>query len=128
MTETLSAQNLTLTVEITNIQSAKGNILLSLFNKADGFPDNTKNAVALKSKAAVKGKLLIEFTGLAAGTYAIAVFHDANADGKLNTNMMGIPKEDYGFSNNARPTFRAPNFEEAKFTINKSEQISIVIK
>jgi uncharacterized protein (DUF2141 family) len=127
MTTSSNAQ-LSLSVEVSNISASKGKIMLALFNRADGFPGNSKNAFAVKETPAVKGKLTVRFEGLAPGTYAVAVFHDANSDGKLNTNMLGIPKEDYGFSNNARPGFRAPTFEEAAIQLEKSGTHLITIK
>jgi uncharacterized protein (DUF2141 family) len=127
MTTTSNAQ-LSLSVEVGNISHSKGKILLALFNRSAGFPENSKNAFAVKEIPAIKGKATVKFEGLAPGTYAVAVFHDANSDGKLNTNLLGIPKEDYGFSNNARPGFRAPTFEEAAFKIYQSSTIFIQVK
>ena len=69
--------------------------------------------VVKQLKAPIKGnKTEAVLTDLAAGTYAIACFHDANADGKLNTSAMGIPKEAYGFSNNARGMFGPPDLKD----------------
>jgi len=48
------------------------------------------------------------------GQYAIKVFHDENANGELDINFLGIPKESYGFSNHARGRFGPPPFAEAR--------------
>ena len=53
-----------------------------------------------------------------AGTYVIGYYIDANGNEKLDTNFIGIPKEEYGFSNNARGTFGPPSFESASFTLD----------
>jgi uncharacterized protein (DUF2141 family) len=124
---TLKAQAL-LQVTLNNIKSAKGKVLLALFNSEKGFPENSKNAFLLREMPAAKGSVKVNFENIPAGTYAIAVFHDVNLDGKLNTNLLGIPKEDYGFSNKARPGFRAPTFQEAAFKINGNANITIEIK
>lgn len=102
--------------------------MVALFTQSNGFPQQPQNAFAVKSLPAAKGKISVSFTGIPSGNCAIAVFHDANNDGKLNTNALGIPKEAYGFSNNARPMFSAPTFKEAGIVVNKTQTISIGLK
>jgi uncharacterized protein (DUF2141 family) len=118
----------TLQVTVNHVSSGRGKILFALFNKANGFPDNQNNAFKLLDCAAAKGSVKIVIGDLPPGTYALAVFHDANNDGELNTNLLGVPKEDYGFSNNARPGFRAPTFKEAAFRIENTTALSVTIK
>lgn len=122
------AQGQQLTIKVAGIPSAKGNVLLAIFNDAVGFPDDSKKAYKLDQVPAQKGAVEVKLSNVPAGTYAIAVFHDANGDGKLNTNALGIPKEAYGFSNDARPTFRAPNFQEAGFAFRQSATVIIQVK
>jgi uncharacterized protein (DUF2141 family) len=50
-----------------------------------------------------------------AGSYAPVVLHDENMNGKLDTNWLGVPKEGYGFSNDARASVGAPSFDDASF-------------
>ncbi len=102
--------------------------MFALFTHPRGFPQQAQNAFAVKSVPASKGKVLVSFTGIPAGTCAVAVYHDTNNDGKLNTNALGIPKEAYGFSNNVRPMFSAPSFKEAGIVLDKSHAISIGLK
>jgi uncharacterized protein (DUF2141 family) len=59
------------------------------------------------------------------GEYSVAVIHDENNNGKLDTNIFGIPTEAYGFSNNIRPKFRAANWDETKFLMNKNVGLNI---
>ncbi|MCD2515482.1 DUF2141 domain-containing protein [Massilia sp. G4R7] len=63
---------------------------------------------------AAKGAVDIVLKDLPAGGYGIAVFHDANGNGKMDSNAMGIPVEDHAFSNNARGTMGPPSFEQVK--------------
>jgi uncharacterized protein (DUF2141 family) len=58
-----------------------------------------------------------------AGTYVIGYYIDANENEKLDTNFIGIPKEQFGFSNNARGTFGPPNFESASFTLDSYHKL-----
>ena len=66
--------------------------------------------------AAIHGKVaLCIFNGLPNGVYGISGFHDENKNGKLDTNLVGYPTEEYCASRNARNTFSAPSFDDAKF-------------
>jgi uncharacterized protein (DUF2141 family) len=63
------------------------------------------------------------------GDYGVAVFHDENSNGKMDKNVLGIPLEPYGFSNNVRITFGPPKWEEAKFTVKGSTaEVSIGVE
>lgn len=124
---TVRAQN-NLEVKVTNIRSAKGKIMLALYRQPNGFPDSPEKAFLLRTLPAQKGALQVALPNVPPGTYALAIFHDANDDGKLNTNLLGIPKEDYGFSNQARPGFRAPTFSEASIKISGNSAHEVEIK
>ena len=63
------------------------------------------------------GTMKVSLGNLPEGQYALSCFQDLNGNGKLDTNLVGIPTEPYGFSNNARPKFRAPNWGEAVFSL-----------
>lgn len=62
---------------------------------------------------------------LPTGVYAVGIFHDLNGDGALSKNFLGMPKEPFGFSNNARARFGPPSFEEAAISVK--EKLSITI-
>ena len=107
----------TLTVEVTNIESDKGTIMIALFNREAGFPKDEKKAIR-KMKVEIKNKrATIIFSDLETGNYAFALFHDENGNSEMDKNMFGIPKEGYGFSTNFKPTVSAPDFDEAAFKI-----------
>ncbi len=65
------------------------------------------------------------FEGLAPGSYAVAVLHDLNGTGRNDTNFLGIPTEDWGVSNNVRPTLRAPRVEEAAVEVKDGPAVVI---
>ena len=107
--------NTELRISISNICEAKGSIYVALYdNKAD-FLNTDKIRAKKIVPVNTKGTIDIAFLNLPEGSYSISCFHDVNGNGKLDTNFLGIPTEPYGFSNNARPKFRAPNWEETKF-------------
>jgi uncharacterized protein (DUF2141 family) len=119
------AQTKSIKINISNIKSDKGEILIALFNKADGFPENADNAFQTAKLKAKKGLQSISMPNIADGRYALAIFHDENGDGKMNKNMLGIPKEGYGVSNNVKNLMSAPAFSEAVFTHNRETELSI---
>lgn len=117
----LNAQN-KLTIIIDNIEEPKGSILISLFDSSDSF---LKKGL-MSQKIEVKGKKVeIVFDNLPKGKYAASLFLDENNNGKLDKGMFGIPKEKYGFSNNAKGIMGPPNFEDCVFEIKKDTKISI---
>ncbi len=115
------------TVRISNLKAVQGKIQLGLYNKADVFPkvgkEYRKILVPVES-------LNVTYTidDLPVGDYALAIYHDLNADGTCNLNFLGIPKEPYGFSNNVRPVFKAPSFRDTKFTTSASTARQIDIR
>lgn len=74
------------------------------------------------------GNLVYTIKDIAPGKYTMAVFHDINKDEKLNTNLVGIPTEPYGFSNNARGTFGPPSLKEQTFTVSAETKMAITLK
>ena len=62
---------------------------------------------------------------LPAGQYAVGIFHDVNLNNKMDNNFLGLPKEQYGFSNNARALFGPPSYEDAAFELKGDTKQSI---
>jgi uncharacterized protein (DUF2141 family) len=116
----------TLTVLVTGLKNDKGEVRLALTNSEENY--SSKDAKPYRGiKVPIKDKKAEGvFEKLPFGEYAIRLFHDKNSNGKLDTTL-GIPNEDYAFSNNARGTFGPPKYEKAKFEFNK-EQMTIEIK
>ena len=104
-----------LDVEIQGIRSAKGKVYVALWASSDGFPDDDHKAFQTQMLEAREGKVTLTFAGLRPGSYAISAYHDENSNGKLDKNMLGIPKDGYGFSRDARAKMSAPKFDAAVF-------------
>ncbi|MGK7397211.1 MAG: DUF2141 domain-containing protein [Candidatus Cyclobacteriaceae bacterium M3_2C_046] len=110
-----------LVVKIENIKNDQGQIMIALANNKAVYDD--KNDAYKSAKVSIEdGKAVFVFRQIPWGEYAVKVFHDANSNEKLDTNLMGIPKEDYGFSNNAKGTFGPPAFEDASFSLDQPEK------
>jgi uncharacterized protein (DUF2141 family) len=103
-------------IKVLNIRNSTGNVACALFDSPSGFPEeylrSATNIMAIKIR---KAQARCDFEDIPAGTYAIVVVHDENMNGKLDTNWLGIPKEGYGFSNDAKAVTSAPPFSEASF-------------
>lgn len=110
-------------VTIETVKNDAGQIGVLLFNKPEGFPSSDKASIRQVILPAQKGRMQVSFDDLPYGVYAITVMHDENKNLKVDTNMLGIPKEGYGFSNNARNLFRAPRFHEAAFELKSPNQL-----
>lgn len=107
-----------LEVELQGIHSADGQALVALHRqtpRAD-FPSDA-SVVASAAAPAATDPVVVVFRDLAAGEYAVAAFHDANGDGELNANFVGMPTEGYGFSNDARGFMGPPPFDDAAFSL-----------
>lgn len=103
-----------LQLEVSHIRSAKGQMMVAVYDsKATFLGDKVvKSAIVPVTRA---GQMTIRIPDLPLGVYAVSVFHDVNGNGKLDTNFLGIPKEPYGFSNNAKGHFGPPQYDKAKF-------------
>jgi uncharacterized protein (DUF2141 family) len=116
-------------VKVTDVSKKNGEVMVALFSSPKGFPYETGYAIQKLKGKAVDGVIELTFPAIPEGTYAIALFHDTNGDGQLNTNFMGIPKEGYGVSNNRYNTFSAPDYPACSFRHDKSiTDLSIRIK
>lgn len=121
------AQKYSVTVNATGFPDNVGQAYMGLYRAQDDFPVINKQYIG-KVVAISGNKSALIFSQLPKGNYAVAVFHDRNKNGKLDTNLFGVPTEEYGFSNNARNTFSAPSFKDASFTVDGNKTISITIK
>ena len=119
-----------LTVEVHNIEKA-GEMHLAIYYDADVFEnDNGEKGGAAKGilqgviEPVETGTAIYEFD-IPDGTYAVGIFVDVNYNNKMDRNFLGIPKEQYGFSNNAKGNFGPPSFKDAAFTLNGALRLKI---
>ena len=128
------SQAATLTVSVLNLRSDAGELLIGVYDSAEGFTNAvadsaTKSALipekwrivgaSLRAKA---GSQSITFRNLPPGRYAIVVFHDENDNGLLDANVLGVPVEGYGFSNDARGFLGAPSFDAAAIACQNADE------
>ena len=104
----------TLVVTIQDIKNKNGDILIGLYDSTSHFPRkvNTGKVVKVTDK-----EMKITFADIKPGNYAVSALHDENQNKDLDTNKLGIPKEGYGFSNNAMGIIGPPSFRKARFHV-----------
>ena len=109
----------TIDFEIKGIASNQGKIYVQLFKGEESYK---KGKAYLSSIIQAKpGKITVSFNDLDAGDYAVRFFHDQNDNGKLETNLFGLPTEGYGFSNDAKPNFGPLDYQDIQFTVSENQ-------
>lgn len=118
----------TLVVRVKKVGSQQGRVCVWLFAQEKGFPSKKEKA-AHRGCAPVKGgEASVGFRDIPFGTYAAFAFHDADKNGRVLTNWIGMPKEGVGASRGAGG-IGGPSFEDARFAHNKDKgAISISLK
>lgn len=110
-------------VKILDIRNSTGAVACALFESSEGFPTEylqfATNIMVIKVRAK---QARCDFEDIPPGMYALAVIHDENMNGKLDTNLQGVPKEGYGFSNDAKALLGAPSFAAAGFEYDGQNQ------
>jgi uncharacterized protein (DUF2141 family) len=117
----INANAHTLVLTVDKIVKVKGVIMVALYNSETGY--NSDQGTFSGEKVAVTGKnIKVKFDNVPDGNYAIKLFQDENENGSIDKNLLGIPSEGYGFSNNGGGMGQ-PSFNEAKFTIKSDTNI-----
>ncbi|WP_026776919.1 DUF2141 domain-containing protein [Polaribacter sp. Hel_I_88] len=124
LTTTAQEETFDLTVNISGLSSDKGTLLVGVYNKKEDFLNKQFKGEISKIK---DNKSVVTFKDLPKGEYAVSFVHDENDNKKMDTNFMGIPKEDYGCSNNATGFMGPPKYEDAKFMLEENKSINIEI-
>jgi uncharacterized protein (DUF2141 family) len=122
ITNSITAQNNTITATVINVTSDSGKVGYALYDKTN-FRMKPIQGAASKI---VNGKSVVVFENVEAGEYAIICYHDKNNNDKMDFEANGMPLEDYGASNNVM-NFGPPKFEDAKFMVT-DKNVSLEIR
>ena len=113
-------------LKITNITEPGGTVNWSLFDSPGHYAENMNPVMTARNR--VEGdSLQLTLHDLPPGTYAIKLFHDANGNGELDTNLVGMPVEGYGFSNDAGRLGPA-SFEDAAVKLDGATHINVRVR
>ncbi|WP_454908015.1 DUF2141 domain-containing protein [Variovorax gossypii] len=115
-----------LSLSVADGPAADATLYVALYSDAAGYADS--KPVASQTTPMREGKARLVFPGLAPGRYALRAFADENGNGKLDTNLMGMPTERYGFSNDAKGNRAAPDFEAAAIRVDADLQTVIHLR
>ena len=108
-------------VRIGGLAEPLGQVGCALFSSDQGFPLDSAGARVQWLAAEAQG-VACRFADVPAGRYAVSIAHDLNGNRRVDRNVLGMPTEPWGVSNDARPTLRAPRFDEAAFTVGADAQ------
>jgi uncharacterized protein (DUF2141 family) len=121
-----SAQALELVVDVQGLKDARGEVGCALYRSAEGFPMAPERAAQQWLPAKADG-VECRFSALPTGRYAVAVSHDLNGNRKTDTNFVGMPTEAWGVSRGARPSLRAPRWDEAVMDLQADTRLTVVV-
>jgi uncharacterized protein (DUF2141 family) len=117
--ETSAQQPSCVKVSISGLRAHTGRLYVSIYRDQTSFlkigKETATNVVRVGKKDTVVETC---FSGLTPGWYAIALYHDEDDNGKMNSGLFGIPLEPYGLSNNFRPKFSYPRFDQCSFYVS----------
>ena len=119
----LSAQN-KLTIVVDGIENLKGHLVVGVYDEENFMKSSPKYGQIVKVESET---ITIELENVMPGEYAISLYHDENDNKKLDTGAFGIPKEKYGFSNNARGKMGPPKYDDCKFIAEGNMVIYITL-
>jgi uncharacterized protein (DUF2141 family) len=117
-----------LAVTISGARNATGSISAGIFDSESSFPKAPQAFASFRIKAQ-QGTVSFTVHNLPPGKYAVTSYHDENDNGKLDTDVTGLPTEGYGVSNDAREILGPPQFAKASFELrDQSKTITVTIK
>jgi uncharacterized protein (DUF2141 family) len=115
-------------IDVSGVRGERGQIVAAIYLGASGFPEDPK-AVHTDRTVPITGRQQrLVFDRVPAGPFAVAVYHDEDADGEMDKGMFGMPAEGYGFSRDAAAQFGPPSFESARLTLAGGQQLPVPIR
>jgi uncharacterized protein (DUF2141 family) len=126
-TITLPEGRSSLTVTIERVKVGKGPLFCDLFNAGEGFPGPSPIIGGSIRLTADQDRPTCTWEKLPAGSYAVSVIQDENANGSLDSNAFGAPTEGYGVSNNVIPATSAPKWSDSQVTIDGEAPLAVTV-
>ncbi len=115
---TAEQEQTTLEIEITNVRNSKGRVLLSVYSGPAEYPYHPFLTHPVGKDSLNGGKIRTIITGLKPGRYGLCLLDDENNSGDMEYNLLGIPKEGFGFANNVKPFLSKPDYSKCTFMLN----------
>lgn len=113
-----------ITVEL-NSGKSQGMVHLAIYDSKSSFLKSPCYSTTFVSKS---NRFSVPTDELPDGEFAVAAFLDTNGNGKLDSNIFGVPSEPYGFSNNVRGVLGPPHWKDARITLSSSQELNLVLE
>lgn len=110
-------------VTVSGIEKPTGTLRISVYREEAGFPTDAEKAWRHYTQPVNSQSVSFLIDDLPPGEYAIAIHHDENNDGEVNTKWYGLPKEGLGVSKNAKGFMGPPDFEDAVFRLGEDGEV-----
>ena len=116
-----------LAIEVHGVRSGEGQLYVAVHSpeSAETFPSGAGMVAGLNQRAQA-GSIRFVVRDLPSGRYAINAFHDENGNGQLDSNIVGIPTEGYGFANDPSSTFGPPKFDAAAVDLGDEPALAVM--
>lgn len=120
------SQQAKITVKVKGIAEVKGMMSIALFSSEKEY--SSKDTYTLAERVQITStEFSFTFPEVPSGVYAVKIYHDVNSDEELDTNWIGMPKEPFGFSNDAKGRMGPPSFEAASFKAQGDTKLVITL-
>jgi uncharacterized protein (DUF2141 family) len=116
----------TISAHVGPLRTNKGSLACRLHASEDGFPRIATGTVSQRVKITGSSARCV-FENVTAGSYAVVVHHDENDNRQFDKNILGIPVEGYGVSNNRTHALKAPTWHESKFEVEGGKGRALAI-
>ncbi len=120
----------TLDIRIKNIRNHTGQLCIALFaNEADFKAEKTCWNAKFDKKQIADGEFTVQIP-FKSGCFGLSVLDDENATGKMEYNLLGVPREGFGFSDYYHRGLKRPPFGDFDFYLEKGETkiITVLLK
>ncbi len=107
-------------IEVTNLRSTDGVVRACMTRDSARFPRCQDAAQGYRTVVPAGHAATLRFNNVQPGTYAIALLHDENDNGKADRVLGMMPREGFGFSNDAPVNMGPPSFGDAAVRVGSS--------
>lgn len=115
----------TLTITVAAIADDAGHVLIELLNSQEAYEDSGSPVQQWSVSVSGNNEITVEAADIAPGTYGVRAMHHINDNVSMDTNLIGMPREAYGVSNNARGNFGPAKWKDIAFTLTGDTHIDI---
>lgn len=115
-------------IRITGIKGNAGKIIVQVFRDEPSYQAQAPyKKFTFQKNGLTKGTLNVNIQ-LEAGIYGFTLIDDENGNGKIDKNLIGIPKEGFGFSNFFMEKMKRPTFDDFKTNLKEHAEIIMKVK